>query len=530
MVLLTAVILLILSFTLNRAGRDTAQASAQKADRILKMRLEDCELASKNASYLPVISESYKKYLADGDKKELNTTVTTFLNQQYRYHTNLKDAVLVFTADPEVLYYTYNNSNNGTYKDVRIFSENTLKEVLDRSKDLDTDTRLVGDGGRIYMIRNLMDPKFKPYAMLILELDADSLAESMKSVWGYADSALYIRDSSQNGYAPLLTGGNRISSVMESGKIDPDSVADGQTGFRTVGGHSFVTGCINKYGRIVTVVELDNGVIRAGRSSYFVFALILLILLVPLLVIIRQYEQIYREEISLRDARIKAMQSQINPHFLNNTLEIINWEARLSENYKISGMIEALSTMLSATMNRKSEAVHTLREELSYVDAYLYIIARRYGEQLQVIRRIDESLLEMQVPRLIIQPIVENAVEHGVGVTGKGIVALTIDREETYMLIRIINNGSLSEEDAERIQKILAGQGDAGLHHVSLGIHNVNSRLKLIYGDDCGLTIENLSDRKILEAFPDRSDLLLQQTTFTISTIKITISDKKEQR
>lgn len=509
LVLLTGAILLILSGSMNRSARNTVKTSAQKAVEILGMRLNDCELASKNASYLPVIQNSYRTFLSDGDKKDLNESVTTFLKQQYRYHTNLKDAVLVFTAFPEELYYTYNNSKGGTYKDIQTFSQNTLSSILAESEALDTDTRLYGDNGRIYMIRNLMDSKFHPYAMLILELDRASLTESLQSVWGYADGALYLQDE------VLLAGGGEITEAVASGAIDFDTEGKNRTAYMTYGGHSYVTGCLNQYGEIHAVVELDNGIIYAERKTYLFFALILLIMLVPLLVIMRQYEQIYREELSLRDARIRALQSQINPHFLNNTLEIINWEARLAENYKISGMIEALSTMLSATMNRKSEAVHTLREEMSYVDAYLYIIERRFGEQLRVIKEIDESLMEQPVPRLIIQPIVENAVDHGKDASRQNTVVIRISRDEDYMLIEIENSGSLTEEEKSHIQDILYGSDDSGLRHTSVGIRNVNSRLKLIYGEECGLTIDN---RK-------RDD-----SVCTVSTIKITISDKKNQR
>ena len=359
------------------------------------------------------------------------------------------------------------------------------------------------------MIRNLMDSKFHPYAMLILELDRASLTESLQSVWGYADGALYLRDE------VLLAGGEGITEAVASGAIDFDTEGKNRTAYTTYGGHSYVTGCLNQYGEIHAVVELDDGIIYAERKTYLFFVLILLIMLVPLLVIMRQYEQIYREELSLRDARIRALQSQINPHFLNNTLEIINWEARLAENYKISGMIEALSTMLSATMNRKSEAVHTLREEMSYVDAYLYIIERRFGEQLRVIKEIDESLMEQTVPRLIIQPIVENAVDHGKDASRQNTVVIRISRDEDYMLIEIENSGSLTEEEKSHIQDILYGSDDSGLRHTSVGIRNVNSRLKLIYGEECGLTIDN---RK-------RDD-----SVCTVSTIKITISDKKNQR
>ena len=513
MVLLTLAILLILTGSLNRSGRNTAQNSMHKAAEILGMRLNDCELASKNASYLPVISESYRTYLADGDRKDLNESVTTFLKQQYRFHTMLKDAVLIFTEYPDELYYTYNNSRGGTYKDIQSFQKDTLPAVLAMSEELDTDTRLIGDRGRIYMIRNLVDSKFKPYAMLILEIDPPALAESLQSVWGYSDGGLFLQDEqAQTGWIPLLSAGEELMDAVGSGKIDLDASGNEQTGYVTIAGKSFVTARINQYGGICAAVMLDNHVIRAERRTYLYFALILLIFLVPLLVMVRQYEQIYREEISLRDARIMALQSQINPHFLNNTLEIINWEARLSENYKISGMIEALSTMLSATMNRKAQSMHTLREEMNYVDAYLYIIERRFGDQLQVNKEIDESLLETKVPRLIIQPIVENAVEHGVDASKKNTVVIRIRKEGDFMMIGIENTGLLEKADEERIHEILYGQGDANMRHTSLGIRNVNSRLKLIFGEACGLTIENNEEKGC-----------------TISTIKITISDKNSQ-
>ncbi len=488
--LFTAALLLVLTGYMNRAAKNTALASAQKATEILKLRLNDCELASKNASYLPVILNSYRDYLADGDRKNLSESVTTFLKQQYRYDSNLKDAVLVFTAEPEELYFTYNNSTGGTYKEIQTFADTALADVLKLSETLDTDTRIIGKEGRVYMVRNLMDSKFNPVAVLTLELNPDALKESLKSVWGYADGALYLQDGEK--IVPLLTGGEDLSEAAASGAIS-SRVADGEAVYDSVGGHSYVSAYLGHYGGIRALVELDNGVIRAERRTYLSFGLVLLILLIPLLVIVRQYEQIYREEIALRDAGIMALQSQINPHFLNNTLEIINWEARLSENYKISGMIEALSTMLSATMNRKAESVHTLREEMNYVDAYLTIIERRFGEQLHVTKEIDETLLEVKVPRLIIQPIVENAVEHGTKAAAgkKTEVFIKIARAGDFLVIEITNSGHLQEADAGKIQMLLSGRDDPDAGHLSVGIKNVNSRLKLMYGEDCGLAIED---------------------------------------
>lgn len=181
----------------------------------------------------------------------------------------------------------------------------------------------------------------------------------------------------------------------------------------------------------------------------------------------------------------------------------------MSGNHDVSGMIEALTTMLNATMNRKQRRFVVLSEELSYVDAYLYIISTRYRERFQVRREIDESLLSVFVPILIIQPIVENAVEHGVEENREGSVDIKIYREEDKLYIKVINDGILKESDKEKIQRLL-GEGEEKLDesHISLGIRNVNRRLKIIYGEECGLTVDS------------------DQENRTVSTIIVKLSQK----
>lgn len=207
-----------------------------------------------------------------------------------------------------------------------------------------------------------------------------------------------------------------------------------------------------------------------------------------------QFEQIYLEELALRDANIMALQSQINPHFLNNTLEIINWEARMEGNERVSSMIEALSTMMEATMDRKKQQMIPLSEEISYVEAYCYIIRQRFGEKFQYEKRIDQTLMRIEVPRLIIQPIMENAVEHGLaGRAGK--IMLRIYAEDDKLKIEVINDGLMTQEDKRKVEALLSDSPDmAEQHSVSLGIRNVNKRLKIIYGPECGLTIKNYKE------------------------------------
>ncbi|MGO5544268.1 sensor histidine kinase [Blautia sp. HCP3S3_H10_1] len=212
-----------------------------------------------------------------------------------------------------------------------------------------------------------------------------------------------------------------------------------------------------------------------------------------------QFDHIYEEELALRDARIMALQSHINPHFMSNTLEIINWEARLGGNEKVSKMIGALSTLMDAAMDRKGLPEVKLSQEMIYVNAYFYIIAERLGKRLTVERQIPEELMGMMVPRLIMQPIIENAIEHGIIQRGGGTVLLRAHRDEKYLYIEIVNDGSFGKENEEKVKRLLAPDYDARKESSgNLGIANVNQRLRILYGENCGLTIKSYNDEQTI--------------------------------
>lgn len=132
----------------------------------------------------------------------------------------------------------------------------------------------------------------------------------------------------------------------------------------------------------------------------------------------------YDEELARKDAQIQALQAQINPHFLNNTLEMMNWQARMSGDTVVPKMIEALGTVLDYRMNRAEVREIHLTEELQCVNAYFYIMSMRFGQRLGIEKDIDENLLYIMVPPLILQPLVENAVVHGVEVLANGAIRL----------------------------------------------------------------------------------------------------------
>ncbi len=194
-----------------------------------------------------------------------------------------------------------------------------------------------------------------------------------------------------------------------------------------------------------------------------------------------------------------ALQSHINPHFMNNTLEIINWEARLSGNEKVSKMIGALSTMLDAAMDRRKRPQVRLSEEMGYVNSYLYITGERLGSRLKVEKELPEELMDCVVPRLILQPVIENAVEHGVAPNGSGTVRLRGYCDDAYLYLETINDGGMTEEDRARIERLLDPNYNTGKEPAgNLGIANVNQRLRILFGDPCGLTITEREDGKVV--------------------------------
>lgn len=167
----------------------------------------------------------------------------------------------------------------------------------------------------------------------------------------------------------------------------------------------------------------------------------------------------------------------------------------MADNEQVSAMIEALSTMLDAALDRGGRTQIPLREEMGYVDAYLYIIRERLGDGFHVYKEIDQVILDQTVPRLILQPIVENAVEHDITARPGGNLWVRAFRRGERMVLEVEHDGVMDEEDRERIRALLS---DGGELESRVGLRNVHQRLKLIYGDDASLEVGETGNGAIL--------------------------------
>lgn len=206
------------------------------------------------------------------------------------------------------------------------------------------------------------------------------------------------------------------------------------------------------------------------------------------------FNTVYMEKIAKKDAQLAALQAQINPHFLNNTLEMMNWQARMNNDIETSRMIEALGIVLDSGMNRDNDRTVRLKDEIRCADAFLYIMSMRFGQRLKVEKLIESSLYYLQVPQLILQPLLENAIKHGIEKIGSGTIWVNIYEQGREVRIDVINTSQkLGEEEFVRINDLIRGRHEIdrsqpGVHN-SIGIYNVNRRIQLIYGESYGLRV-----------------------------------------
>ena len=150
-------------------------------------------------------------------------------------------------------------------------------------------------------------------------------------------------------------------------------------------------------------------------------------------------------------------------------------------------MVTSLSVLLNATMARQDRRIVTLREEMEVAEAYIYFIQQRFGNELTVNREIGEKALDGILPLLTIQPLLENAVEHGIAPAGGGTITIRANLNDACMCIEIINTGrETGREDRERIEAALDGQ-PTGKH---LGLANIVNRLHLIYGESVTIRVD----------------------------------------
>ena len=200
-------------------------------------------------------------------------------------------------------------------------------------------------------------------------------------------------------------------------------------------------------------------------------------------------ETVRREEINLRKTELKALQAQINPHFLYNTLDSIAWMCEQGRNDEAVQMVNALAQLFRISISRGHELI-PIRSELRHAESYLKIQKHRYKNQFSYRFNVDENCLDFLCNKITLQPIIENAIYHGInGLVDEGEIVITLRAEGTDVVFTVADNGV--GMDQAQIEAILRKERS---DHTGIGIKNVNDRLKIYFGEGYGITIDSEPD------------------------------------
>ncbi len=197
-------------------------------------------------------------------------------------------------------------------------------------------------------------------------------------------------------------------------------------------------------------------------------------------------EEQYQSGKEIKNAELKALQAQINPHFLYNTLELINWKAIENDVPDIVLITQSLAKFYKLSLNKGRDVV-TIRDEINHVINYVQIQNLRFDNRITLILNVDEEFYPYSILKLVLQPIVENSIFHGIFENRnnpEGIIQITGRFEEDAIVIAVQDNGvGMTKETADGI---LSSEGNDNIHGYGLG--NIDRRIKLYYGQQYGLT------------------------------------------
>ncbi len=512
----------------NESLRRSVDADALAAMGQAELRLGAVIEDSKAVSYDGVVRRAYRDYRLNPVRFFVYRDVTEYLAQEFARNSSYQAVFISFLAED---LHTY-SAAPGTAKQnlLRDYTEGVLPAVRDLLADRDTGIYFLSEGGGLYMVRNLLDQDFQPYAVLVMALDQAEVFQSLYHIDGLRAPALTV-----DGVPALLEedgeeAGASSKAVSYTAEADGHvleltALMDADTPWRNapmlrwaiaaaaalvVPLLAVIVWLFRRHVSHPVEVMIDAAAhVQAGERGYQIaeearsqeFTLLYSHFNMMSAELESQFDRSYQEQQALQQAKIKALQSQINPHFLNNTLEIINWEARLADNQRVCSMIEALSTMLDAAISRDGRSTATLAEELKYVDAYLYITKERLGDRLTVTRDVDGEIMGWKVMLLMLQPIVENAVEHDLSRRGGELCLRAYPRRGAAgarLCVEVEHDGAIPAQDWENIRRSLEPQSGGGKPGGSVGIRNVNQRLRLLYGEDYRFDMAEIRPGRIL--------------------------------
>jgi two-component system, sensor histidine kinase YesM len=472
------------------------------------------------------------------NQMELESTMQTFLNTR-----NEIESIYIYRTDGDEFYI-----DNSTYnKEVRkrlIMKRTQIAESSEMQNGKNVWISLNLNKGLITGSRVIYDTiNLNKLGLLIINIQEKYLRDLYSNIEMSPNSFFIIKNQS----GEVVSTNSKLNSEEINNLNKNLQKVDYNSDF-TVNGNYFIVKSNCEYTGwevlgFIPKSELVGGIIKLG-SSIFVIGIICAIISIILLVLLSTYifnpikkltklmkkveqedfsvkaeiyskdelgeltnvfnkmiekiryliEEVYKQQIVKKEAEFKLLQAQINPHFLYNTLDSINWIAKVNGVEDISKMVVALGQLMRVSIAKGKSSV-TLEEDLDYINNYFIIQRMRYRDKFKVTTEIDEVTKKCIVPKMLLQPIVENALVHGIEKKmGKGSILIRAGIESGNLLIDVIDDGlGMNEEKCKEILKI----EDLDINiskdeiHTGIGVSNVNRRIKMLFGQEFGISIQS---------------------------------------
>ena len=393
---------------------------------------------------------------------------------------------------PNILFmiYVFHNlwMTNERYKDMLSSVVAASEFSLDFKEDFDYETYLLIVGNVTWENSNLPT----------LLSDAQGVVNGLKDYTDNHDNQKRLA-SAEKYLNNLETYTDRIKENLEYGNKYEANITIWENDVQIV--TALLQETINEYiyyeNKQLQVTEAENRAMfaRTLEVSVLIFgavliAIILISLWMPRWITDPIEEQVKQEQKQLRKAEFELLQAQINPHFLYNTLDAIVWSAEAGNQKQVVNMVGSLSEFFRTSLNKGKEIV-TIREELQHVTSYLEIQQVRYQDILTYEINVAKDIYNYSIPKITIQPLVENALYHGIkNRRGGGKITITGVESKDELIIQVSDDGAGMDED--RLDEVRRGivRNEAD-NTVIYGLYNVNERIRLNFGDEYGLKIDS---------------------------------------
>lgn len=461
----------------------------------------------------------------------INDSLKSLMLFNYAWDSRLIKSLYLITPDSKYYFITRNTSYSLTAQ----YLVESMKEKTDQEQYLILPS---SNNKSIFLCRKINDLHFmKNYATLFIEIDQDSLMHKNKE----EDSNLSIMLISEDNIIVSHTDPSMIGSTAPD---ELSSLVPGRIAEITVNGIRYLA--VSKkssdynllYVVSVPIKEAYSRMISAQRTFSVIFIVVLTLSLVigiisaftltsPLKKITKTLSdfrahnfkaempafstielnelslvynkmaneidhlinQVYEKQLLLTEAELQSLLSQVNPHFLFNILENINWEARISKNEKIYEMTLALGSLLRATIYYGKKEKLSLADELQLVSQYMNLQQMRFGDKINFELDIDKNLLEYYVPRFCIQSIVENSVIHGLEKKrGKGLIKVKAVSSNDSIYITVTDDGVGFDTSMLNLE-LPRTEVESKRPHT--GLYNTHKRIRLLYGNNYGLSVHS---------------------------------------